>query len=434
MPDRHSDVILKRLLALHPKVIDLSLDRMQDILAKMDHPEEKLPPVIHVAGTNGKGSLIAYLRAMLEAAGYRVHVYTSPHLVKFAERIVLAGEIIPEAELSDLLLECETINGPDPITYFEVTTAAAFLAFSRVDADILLLETGLGGRLDATNMVASPAVTALTPISHDHEQFLGTDLSGIAGEKAGIIKSGRPVVVGPQIPVVSAVIEQQASALNAPIYAHDSNWHCNNEGDKTWRYEGGNLSGTYDNPALNGVHQTANAATAIAVLEKLDGFTVTSEHVSEGLQSVYWPARLQRLTHGPLSAQLTDDVEIWLDGGHNVAAAQRIRESFQAFNAKDDKPTYLICGMMAGKDQLGYLRQLQQISQKAVMVDIDGENGASSANDLAAVGLSAGIDSTAKNSAEDAVDYLLPLLVNKPCRLLIAGSLYLSGQILRENG
>ena len=216
MPERHSDTILKRLLALHPKVIDLSLDRMETLLEKLGHPERHLPPVIHVAGTNGKGSLLAYLRAILEVSGRKVHVYTSPHLVKFAERIVLAGEVISEAKLSELLLECERVNGPDSITYFEVTTAAAFKAFADNPADILLLETGLGGRLDATNMVEQPLATAITPISHDHEQFLGSDIAGIAGEKAGILKENTPDIFGPQTDIAMEVLKDKDSDLNAP--------------------------------------------------------------------------------------------------------------------------------------------------------------------------------------------------------------------------
>lgn len=433
VPDRNSDTILKRLLALHPKIIDLSLDRMVDILKNLGDPEKRLPPVIHVAGTNGKGSLIAYLRAILEAAGYRVHTYTSPHLVRFAERIVLAGETISEDALSDLLLDCEQINGSVPITYFEITTAAAFKAFADTPADILLLETGLGGRLDATNVVDNPAVVALTPISQDHAQFLGTDVIGIAGEKAGIMKTGAPVVIGPQSKPVKAALAAHAAQKNAIPSFEGDNWRVLSQTDDKWEYEGAHLSGIYSSPALHGPHQTANAATAVAVLEKLDGFTITKDHVETGMISVEWPARMQRLTQGNLINRLPDTVEVWLDGGHNEAAGEKIADCFKGWEAADNLPTYLISGMLNTKDQLSYYRHLQSITQKAVMVPIEGEAAATPAPELAAIGLAAGIDCTAAVSVEEAVDMLIPHLMKQPCRLLISGSLYLAGNILRHN-
>ncbi len=434
MYNRHSDVILKRLMALHPKIIDLSLDRMHDILAKLDHPERKLPPVVHVAGTNGKGSLLAYLRAILEAAGYSVHVYTSPHLVSFAERIVLAGEIISEAKLSALLEECETINGTEPITYFEITTAAAFKAFSENPADILLLETGLGGRLDATNVVDNPAAVAITPVSHDHEQFLGSDLGGIAREKAGIIKPGAPLIIGPQSEVPLSQLQSSAKRHNVHPYTHAKDWSCAPLDDAAaWQYEGAALTGSYPTPALNGPHQIANAGTALAVLEKLEGFTVTSEHVKTGLKAVNWPARMQQLQSGNLVRRVPASVEIWLDGGHNAAAAAQISACFSQWEDNDDRPTYLISGMLSTKDQLSYYRHMQTCTQKAVMVPIPGEDASTPADELAKVGRAAGIDCITAPSVEDAVDMLMPYLARTPSRLLIAGSLYLAGQVLRTN-
>lgn len=433
MPDRHSDVILKRLLGLHPKLIDLSLDRMHDILAKMGNPEQRLPPVIHVAGTNGKGSLVAYLRAILQVAGYRVHAFTSPHLVRFSERITLAGETISEQALSDLLLDCERINGAVPITFFEITTAAAFKAFAETPADILLLETGLGGRLDATNVITHPAAVALTPISHDHEQFLGPDLAGIAAEKAGIIKQDAPLIIGPQISLVQKVLNKAATTKGAVPYSYKDNWSCRLHNDGRWCYQGGNLSGTYGPPALNGPHQIANAATALAVLEKLPDFNITPDHIEQGLKNVHWPARMQRLRQGNLVNRLPDSVELWLDGGHNEAAAAKIADCFTQWEAADEKPTYLICGMLTTKDQLAYMRQLQKFTQKAVMVPIDGEAASTPAEALADIGRSAGIDCASAPSVEEAVDILMPQLNIRPCRLLIAGSLYLAGNVLRTN-
>ncbi|MBO6826685.1 MAG: bifunctional folylpolyglutamate synthase/dihydrofolate synthase [Sneathiella sp.] len=433
MPERHSDQILKRLLALHPKVIDLSLDRMETILEKMGNPERSLPPVIHVAGTNGKGSLLAYLRAILEAAGLKVHVYTSPHLVKFAERIVLAGEVISEPELSELLLECERINGPDPITYFEITTAAAFKAFADTPADILLLETGLGGRLDATNMVEKPAATAITPISHDHEQFLGSDLAGIAGEKAGILKSRVPAVFGPQGDIPGHVLETRALELSAPAFAHGKDWTAATNTSGGWTYKGGKLSGDYDLPRLYGLHQIPNAGTALAVLEQLTDFDITKDHVKTGLQTVKWPARMQHLVKGDLVRSLPPHVEIWLDGGHNEAAGARISETFAQMQEENPLPLFMICGMMSTKDQASFLRHFQPLTERMITVDIPGESGATPADELAKIGIQVGIDTQTATGLEDAIDSLYPYLQRHPCRLLIGGSLYLAGQVLRTN-
>ncbi|WP_439646372.1 bifunctional folylpolyglutamate synthase/dihydrofolate synthase [Sneathiella glossodoripedis] len=420
-------------MALHPKVIDLSLDRMHEILEKLGHPERKLPPVVHVAGTNGKGSLLAYLRAILEAAGYRVHVYTSPHLVSFAERIVLAGEIISEQKLSEFLEHCEAVNGSEAITYFEITTAAAFKAFAETPADILLLETGLGGRLDATNVVDQPAAVAITPVSHDHEQFLGSDLGGIAREKAGIIKQGSPLVIGPQSEIPLKELKKVAARLKIEPFTFSEDWSCHRTGNTHWQYEGKFLSGTYPAPALHGLHQVPNAATALAVLETLDEFTITPEHLEKGLSSVTWPARMQPLTKGNLVRRVPSSVEIWLDGGHNAAAGAQIAACFNEWEKEDDRPTYLIAGMLSTKDQLTYFRHMQTFVQKAVMVPIPGEDASTPAEALAKEGRAAGIDCITAPTVEEAVDMLMPYLVRKSCRLLIAGSLYLAGHVLRTN-
>ncbi|MBL4739352.1 MAG: bifunctional folylpolyglutamate synthase/dihydrofolate synthase [Sneathiella sp.] len=433
MSERQSDVILERLMALHPKIIDLSLDRMTDILQKLGHPEKNLPPVIHVAGTNGKGSLLAFIRSILEAAGKTVHVYTSPHLVRFAERIVLAGEVISEAKLSDLLTYCKTVNGTETITYFEITTAAALKAFADTPADYLLLETGLGGRLDATNVVDKPALTALTPISHDHEQYLGSDLAGIAFEKAGILKKDVPAVLGPQSKVVIKALLEQATKIGAPTFQHGKDWHFSITSRDHWEYEDEEGKHTYVHPALLGDHQIANAATAIACLKTLPGFTLEKEHIDQGLQNVIWPARLQRLVKGPLAQRLPEGVELWLDGGHNEAAGAQIAASFQSFDEVDPKPTYLICGMLNTKDQVSFFRKLEPITDKGITISIEGEAATTSAAELAAMGCAAGIDCIPAPNVEDAVDMLIPHLSKRPCRLLIAGSLYLAGGVLRRN-
>lgn len=433
MSERQSDLVLERLMALHPKIIDLSLDRMTDILAKLGHPERHLPPVIHVAGTNGKGSLLAFIRSILEAADKKVHVFTSPHLVRFAERIVLAGNVISEAQLSDLLIYCETVNGAAPITYFEVTTAAALKAFADTPADFLLLETGLGGRLDATNVVDKPALTALTPISHDHEQYLGSDLAGIAFEKAGIMKAGVPAIIGPQSDVVLTNLLDQAKKVGAPTYREGHDWRFSIKDADNWQYEDENGVQTYPYPALIGTHQIANAATAIACLQQLPGFKIQQDQVEQGLKNVIWPARLQPLSEGPLLRRLPDGVDLWLDGGHNEAAGAQIAACFQRFDEIDPKPTYLICGMLNTKDQVSFFRKLETVVDKGITVPIEGETASTGAAELAAMGCAAGIDCQPAPTIEEAVDMLIPHLSKRRCRLLIAGSLHLAGQILRRN-
>ena len=420
-------------MALHPKIIDLTLDRMLPLLAKLNHPEQRLPPVVHVAGTNGKGSLLAYLRAMLEAAGYRVHVYTSPHLVRFAERIRLSGKIIAEEALSQLLLDCETANGDTPITYFEITTIAALKAFADTPGDILLLETGLGGRYDATNVIDHPALTAITPISQDHAEFLGTDLKGIAGEKAGIMKPGTPVVIGPQDAIALEVLQKTAEALASTPYIYDKEWSCREGGD-SWQYQGKDGTRVFPMPALHGVHQIDNAATAIACLELLTDFMVPDMAISEGLKKVEWPARMQRLTKGPIAELLPAHVEIWLDGGHNPAAGEKIAKSFENWNKSDPKPSFMIAGLLNTKDQKSFFSQLAPVISKGHCITIPEEAASTPAADLAAMARAAGLDATEMPSLMAAISSLEPELDQEPCRLLIAGSLYLAGQILRENG
>lgn len=434
MSDLLSDDVLARLQDLHPRVIDLHLGRLEALLEDMGHPEEKLPPVIHVAGTNGKGSTIAFMKAVLEAAGYSVHVYTSPHLVDFAERITLNGKFISETKLTDLLLRIEEYCQGREITFFEVTTAAAFLAYSETPADILLLETGLGGRLDATNVIEKPTVTVITPISRDHEDFLGDSIAKIAFEKAGILKENCPAVIGPQEDEAFEVIAKRASDLGAPLHTYKENWDFEATAN-AWTYKGGDLSGEKPFPALVGQHQIANAATALAALERLPSrFEISNEAVNKGLQTVSWPARLQKLSRGPLISQLPNDVTLWLDGGHNEAAAERIADYFEALASEDEKPLYLISGMLNTKDQISYFRKLQPFVEKAYAIPIEGENATTPAKELARMGQQAGIDMASACTAEEAIDCLMPYLGKRPCNLLIAGSLYLAGKILKSNG
>ncbi|WP_425430595.1 bifunctional folylpolyglutamate synthase/dihydrofolate synthase [Defluviimonas denitrificans] len=419
-----SDLILARMMALHPKIIDLTLDRVWRLLAALDHPEEKLPPVIHIAGTNGKGSTQAMIRAGLEAMGGRVHAYTSPHLARFHERIRLAGELISEDYLTEILEECEAANGGIPITYFEITTCAALLAFARVPADWTLLEVGLGGRLDATNVVAKPRLTIITPVSVDHQQYLGETLPEIAGEKAGILKRGVPCVVGPQLPDGLEVIEARAERLGAPLLVHGQHWHVFEErGRLIFQDENGLLD--LPLPTLPGPHQIDNAGAALAALRHLGAGEAACEAAVTG---AYWPARMQRLAHGPLVAA-AGGCELWLDGGHNPAGGEAVAATLARM---PKKPTHLILGMLNTKDIAGYLRPVAAEARSLTAVSIPGEANTLSAEDTQAAAAKAGIEAGTAASVAEAV---AAIAARDPgARILICGSLYLAGHILRENG
>ena len=418
-----SDAVLERMMTLHPKVIDLTLDRVHRLLAALDHPERHLPPVIHIAGTNGKGSTQAMIRAGLEARGDKVHAYTSPHLARFHERIRLAGELISEPALTTLLDECVTANGPGDITFFEITTCAAFLAFSRVPADWLLLEVGLGGRLDATNVV-TPLLSVITPVSIDHQQYLGDTLPEIAGEKAGIIKRGVPVIVGPQRPEGLDVIEAKATAMGARVLAHGQHWHVWEEaGRLLFQDETGLLD--LPLPNLPGPHQIDNAGAALAALRFIGADEVACE---AAVTRAYWPARMQRLRVGPL-VDLAPQVELWLDGGHNPAGGAAIAATL---NRMGKRPTYLICGMLNTKDVRGYMRPLAQHTTALFAVSIPGEKATLPASETQNAAMDAGIDAHTAESVAQALSAIVAL--DPSARVLICGSLYLAGGVLRENG
>ncbi|SIR25766.1 dihydrofolate synthase / folylpolyglutamate synthase [Paracoccus thiocyanatus] len=419
-----SDAILARLMQLHPKVIDLSLDRMQRILAALGNPERRIPPVVHIAGTNGKGSTLAMIRAGLESAGKRVHAYTSPHLAQFHERIRLAGELIPEAALAAALEECEAANAGQPITFFEITTAAAFLAFSRMPADYTLLEVGLGGRLDATNVIEAPALTVITPISIDHTQYLGDTLAQIAGEKAGIMKRRVPCIVAPQDAAAREVIEQRAERLFAPLRIARQDWDSRREGDAlVYQDEHGLMD--LPLPVLPGPHQIVNAGTAIAALREL-GFGRIEARAA--VAEAEWPARMQRLARGPL-VEAAQGCELWLDGGHNPAGGKAVAATLAAL---PPRPTHLVCGMLNTKDVAGYMRPLAGIAQSLAAVAIPGEPNTLPAEATAAVARSVGMTAS---TAADTLAAVSRIATDQPgARILICGSLYLAGQILRENG
>ncbi len=419
-----SDAILARLMQLHPKVIDLSLDRMHRILAALGNPERSIPPAIHIAGTNGKGSTQAMIRAGLESAGKRVHAYTSPHLAQFHERIRLAGELISEADLAAALEECEAANAGAPITFFEITTAAAFLAFSRTPADYTLLEVGLGGRLDATNVIEAPALTVITPISIDHTQYLGETLAEIAGEKAGIMKRRVPCIVAPQEAVAREVIEQKAERLFAPLRIGRQDWDSRREGDSlVYQDEHGLMD--LPLPVLPGPHQIVNAGTAIAALREL-GFGRIEARAA--VTEAEWPARMQRLGHGPL-VEAAGACELWLDGGHNPAGGEAVAATLAALPRR---PTHLVCGMLNTKDVAGYMRPLAGVAHSLTAVAIPGEPNTLPAEDTAAAATSVGL---AASTAPDALAAVGRIAADHPgARILICGSLYLAGQVLRRNG
>jgi dihydrofolate synthase/folylpolyglutamate synthase len=423
-----SDRVLERLGRLHPKLIDLSLGRIERLLAALDHPQEKLPPVIHVAGTNGKGSTVATLRACLEAGGYRVHVYISPHLVRFHERIRLAGQLIEEGALIALLEECERANGGTPITYFEITTAAALLAFARTPADVALLETGLGGRLDATNVVACPAVTAITPISLDHQAFLGDTIAQIAGEKAGILKPAVPAVVAPQPEAAEVVIETRATELGARLSRWEHEWRCTDVG-AGMRFEGEHWRLDLPKPSLPGAHQIVNAGAAIACLEQLRDLPLSAEAVADGLQQIEWPARLQRLTRGPLVEMMPAGWGLWLDGGHNPGAGTILGEFVAGWH---DCPLFLVVGMLNTKDSAGFLRPLAPHAQALIAVTIPGEQNPLPAEAIAAAARSVGLIGTTAVSVDAALSSIS--LNPPPGRVLICGSLHFAGTVLAANG
>ena len=411
-------------MSFHPKIIDLTLERMWRILAALDHPERRLPPVIHIAGTNGKGSTLAMIRAGLEGAGHVTHAYTSPHLARFHERIRLAGDLIDEDLLSDMLDRCLVANGTDAITYFEITTAAALLAFAETPADYTLLEVGLGGRLDATNVVDTPALCVITPVDMDHQQYLGDTLGRIAGEKAGIIKRGVPVIVGRQHDDGLAVIEAQAARLSAPLYAYGQHWHVWEEaGRLVFQDETGLLD--LPKPTLLGAHQIENAGIALAALRVMGKGEAACE---AAMTRAVWPARMQRLRHGPL-VDSAPRAEVWLDGGHNPHAARAIAALLAGMGVR---PTHLICGMLNTKDVTGFMAPLAAVAQSLHAVSIPGQSATLTASDTATAARAAGLPA---HEADSVAAALATITTQDPeARILICGSLYLAGEILKTNG
>ena len=429
--------IVARLTALHPKRIDLSLDRLQHLLAALDHPEKKLPPIIHVAGTNGKGSTIAFLRAILEAAGKRVHTYTSPHLVRFNERFRLGapgeGKLVSDEELTAVMEECERVNAGASITVFEITTAAGLLLFARHPADVLLLEVGLGGRLDATNVIENPLATIITRVSIDHTDFLGDSLEKIAAEKAGILKRGVPAVIAAQSRDALAVIERQAAKVHAPLKVAGEDWTATEErGRLVYQDEAGLLD--LPPPRLYGRHQYENAGLAIAALRTIKQFAIPAAAFDTGMAKADWPARLHRLGHGPLVDLAPAGSELWLDGGHNPDGGRAIAAALADLEERVSRPLVLIVGMLANKDCEGFLSNFAGLARRTIAVPVPGAEKGLTAEAVAGTARAIGLSATSRDSLSEALDAARKLDLDPPPRILITGSLYLAGEVLRENG
>ncbi len=429
MPAATVDRLLERFTALHPRVIDLSLGRIEALLAKLGRPQDRLPPVIHVSGTNGKGSVLAFCRAAFEAAGFAVHQYVSPHLVRFNERIVLNGRDIGDAALVEVLEAADRANGGAPITFFEITTAAAFKAFAETSADVLLLETGLGGRLDATNVVERPAATGIVSIGLDHQGYLGDTIAAVAAEKAGILRAGVPVVVGDLPPAALDVVERAAAEAGAPLLKCGKAWRFEAaaaaSGEAMWSYAGPARACRLPVPALPGAHQTANAAFAVALTDASGVARLEDRHWAQAMQAVAWPGRLQHLGAGHLAARLGPGRQLWLDGAHNPPAAKALADWVQA----QARPVHAILGLLETKDPDGILEALAPVCASLTAVPVPGHR-CFPAEELAAQARARGApEAVAATDLEHALDLAAARAAGDD-DILICGSLYLIGQAL----
>jgi dihydrofolate synthase / folylpolyglutamate synthase len=436
MPSPLGD-LMARLSAMHPRRIDLGLQRMQRLLERLGHPERKLPAVVHVAGTNGKGSTIAYLRAILEAAGHRVHVYTSPYLVRINECYRLGGAgggvLVEDDELRRALEHCERVNAGEPITIFEIETAAAFHLFSQHAADVVLLEVGLGGRLDATNVIETPLASVISPISMDHTEFLGDSLPKIAREKAGIIRPDVPVICAEQTPEAAAVIEQFARRMHAPLYGARQDWQVSVErGRLVYQDDRGLMD--LAAPRLFGRHQFDNAGLAIATLRALPKFRIEPSAFEAGIVNAEWPARMQRLASGPLVEQGPRGCEIWLDGGHNAEGGRVAATALGDLEERVSRPLVVIVGMMANKDAGSFLANFAGLTRHIIAVTISHRENAMPPDKLADAARALGMRVEVVADVEAALRSLVRLAYEVPPRILVTGSLYLAGHVLSLNG
>ncbi|HEY4032328.1 MAG TPA: folylpolyglutamate synthase/dihydrofolate synthase family protein [Caulobacteraceae bacterium] len=424
---RAHDAALERLCGLHPKKIDLSLDRIQALLEALGRPQDRLPPVIHVAGTNGKGSTSAFLRAITEAAGLKVHVLTSPHLVRFVERVRLAGTLITDEAFAEILGRVEAANAGKEITFFEIVTAAAFVVFAETPADLLILEVGLGGRYDATNVIGAPAVSVITPVDYDHKEFLGEDLGGIAGEKAGIIKAGRPVVVARQAEVAEAVIEAEAQRLGAPLALMGRDVDAWSERGRLMVQDQQRLL-DLPMPSLYGPHQVDNAGLAVAAALALNDPRITDAAFEQGVASAEWPARMQRLTAGPFGELAkARGSDLWLDGGHNPHGARAVAGAL-ADLARDGRPVALVAGTLSNKDAVGFFSAFKALNPKVFATGFEADAAATAEATMDAARI-AGLQAEAVGYPLEAVRRALDA-EGVPPHVLICGSLYLAGEVL----
>ena len=423
--EARASAALERLAALHPKLIDLGLERTFDLLAKLGNPHQKLPKTIHVAGTNGKGSVIAIMRAMAEAAGLGVHVYSSPHLCHFNERIRLSGTFISDGALADLLEEVEAANGDTPVTFFEVTTAAAMLAFSRQPADLLLLETGLGGALDSTNVLDNPTATVITPIARDHEHFLGSDIAGIAGQKAGIMRIGVPCFSAHQEPNAAAALREYANNSGATLFmaGTDFDWQGNDDGGVNLHHSGG--LATLPCPSLRGTHQQDNAALA-AVTMLHCWPDLASRRMLDGVTTAHWPGRMQRLEQGALTADVSN--EIWLDGAHNAHGAAALAATLPNVAGPQ---WHIVCGALNTRDPAEFLAPLAPLAASVTTITIPNQPASLSAKELCEAAITMKMKATTAPSLRAAINSICQRAGTTP--IIICGSLYLGGHVLLEN-
>lgn len=425
---RALDAALERLKGLHPKKIDLSLERIGRVLEALGRPQDRLPPVIHVAGTNGKGSTVAFLRAMAEAAGLRTHVYTSPHLVRFAERIRLAGTLITDDQLADALARVEAANAGAAITFFEITAAAALLAMAETPADIAVVEVGLGGRYDATNVIERPRVCVIAPVDLDHKEFLGDDLGGIAREKAGILKPGVPAVIARQRPEAIAAIEAEGLRVGAPLIEAGRDFDAFDQGGRLTFQDHERLL-DLPPPSLFGAHQFENAGLAVAAMLALGDPRVDEAAIARGVAGAVWPARMQRVTAGPFGERAAArGSDLWLDGGHNPHGARALAAALGALAARDGRPVTLVAGMLANKDAAGFFEAFEALKPRVFCVRADAE-AAADGEVLATAARAAGLDATACGDIWDGFEKALAEPGPAP-HLCVGGTLYLCGEVL----
>jgi len=428
--------LIERLSAIHPKGYDLSLDRIRRLLARLGNPQERIPPAIHVAGTNGKGSTVAFCRAILEAAGHVVHVHTSPHLVRWHERFRIGheggGRIVADAMLEDALQRVADANGGQPITVFELLTAAMFLLFSEQKADFCIVEVGLGGRFDATNVIAAPLASIITSIALDHQMHLGDTVEKIAFEKAGIIKPGRPVTVAPQVDSVVEVIEKVAAGKNAPATIAGRDFTFFEQGGRLVYQDGRGLM-DLPLPKLRGRHQLANAATAIAALRH-SRYDLPDEVYETAMQTVTWPGRMERLRPGTLTALVPATAEIWIDGGHNPSAGLVIADELAELEERSPMPVVLVTAMLTTKDPTGFFDAFKGLVERVIALPVAHSEAGFSAEQMAGFARTAGFRATTAASPASALAEIAQAYADRPVRIVIAGTLYLVGEVLEANG